>query len=106
MAVQETIVREILGFHGDQSPSVRPDLDLGYLGDGLHLRYDLFHYELRVPRCDGRGELRTGQLTTQPSLAIIEDGRVSVLAYPSDVQALGEPLALRVLDKLTAIRLR
>lgn len=113
MAISKEIINRILSFDPGRVVVEGQKIDLGKVSGAngnIHAVYgnyfiqDRFIYDPKEPR------LTTGRIRPTVALeACNRDGQVIVLntlAYASDIKALGEDLALKVLDHLTAVQER
>lgn len=85
-------------------------VELGCIGDGMHLVHDIFSYRRRVAGLEGQPV--TPEWTEQPALALEERGGNGdiqgryILAYAEDVKALGDDLAAKVVEHIQALQSR
>lgn len=86
-------------------------VDLGEIAEGVRVVYGLYHYQRRIVAAYYPNEPLTLDWTTQPVVALEirrgageETTHIRTLAYVTDVEAIGDDLAARVLDHLAVLK--
>lgn len=88
----------ILSFHS-KMPKGEQRLNLGAIDKDTHVSYRLCDYQQRAVYLPGE-PLVSGSYTRQPVVTLVQGEVITPLPYATDVKALGEDLALKVLDRL------
>lgn len=104
MSISKEIITEILEFGlGKKKPEeIRRSEDFGEVEPGQRLVYGVFPYQKRAVALEGQPLVLSW--TRQPVLALVNGHRATTLAYIADVNALGEDLITRIVDRLQSVK--
>ena len=109
MAISPDAIKEILYFNPGQAVVENERIELGTV-DGVNVVYGNFCYQRRF--IGDPEEPLTTDWTKQPAVALelrSPDGQITariILAYATNIKAVGADLALKVADHLKALRER
>ncbi|MBI2018258.1 hypothetical protein HYS96_00990 [Candidatus Daviesbacteria bacterium] len=104
MPISKEVIARIIDFHPGEAAKGGRAIDLGEIEEGIKVVYDLFPYQRRAVAL--QGEPLVLAWTRQPVVALITRAGITPLPYAADVRAIGEELAVKVVDRLDAVRAR
>ncbi len=105
MAVSREIVDTILNYHPDRQPSNGEKIHVVEVGKDENLVYGHERFQRRAVFVPGQPRI-LGSFTEQPVLGLKTKEGIKPLAYAADIEALGEDKAVRLADRLVAIKER